>query len=64
MEKQIIWNNQAIDFCQWKEDYIMYRKENMYENPEDVSDHDVWAFIRESLENQMWDEQAHTDYMK
>lgn len=56
MKKRIIWSNRDIDFDQWKEDMIAYRTENDYDNPEDVSDDDVFSFIHESLENQLDDE--------
>ena len=56
MKKQIIWSNRNIDFDEWKESLIEYQKENGYENPEDVTDDDVWNFIYESLDNQFDDE--------
>ena len=58
MKKRIIWSNRDIDFDQWKEDMIAYRTENDYDNPEDVSDDDVWSFIDESLGNQLDDERC------
>ena len=58
MNKRIIWSNMDIDFDQWKEDYIAYRKENKYDDSEDVTDDDVWAFICESLDNYLDDERA------
>lgn len=61
MRKRIIWSNRDIDFDQWKEDYIAYRKEYEYNDPEDVSDDDVWAFIYESLDNYLGDERMNLD---
>jgi hypothetical protein len=54
--ERIIWSNRDIDFDEWKESLIEYQKENGYENPEDVTDDDVWDFISESLSNQLDDE--------
>ena len=56
MKKQIIWSNRDIDFDSWKASLIDYQKENDYEDPEDVTDDDVWNFIDESLSNQLDDE--------
>jgi len=56
MKKLIIWSNEDIDFDAWKADLIEYQKENDYDNPEDVTDSDVWNFIDESLSNQLDDE--------
>lgn len=56
MKKRIIWNNRYIDFDDWKECLIEYQKENGYDNPEDVTDTDVWNFIYESLNSQLNDE--------
>ena len=56
MKKRIIWSNRDIDFDDWKESLIEYRRENDYEDPEDISDDDVWSFIDESLSNQFEDE--------
>lgn len=56
MKKLIIWSNRDINFDEWKEDLIAYQKENGYEDPEDVTDDDVWSFIYESLDNQLGDE--------
>ena len=56
MKKLIIWSNRDINFDEWKEDLIAYQKENGYEDPEDVTDDDVWNFIDESLTNQLDDE--------
>lgn len=61
MKKHIIWSNRDIDFDQWKEDYIEYRKEFEYEEPENVSDDDVWAFIHDSLSIYLDDEMANLD---
>lgn len=58
MTKRIIWSNRDIDFDDWKESLIQYQKENNYEDPEDVSDDDVWSFIHESLDNYLDDERA------
>ena len=57
MKKRIIWSNMYIDAEAWREDLIEYRKENGYEDPDDVDLEDAYAFARESLENQLWDEQ-------
>lgn len=56
MKKLTIWSNRDINFDEWKEDLIAYQKENDYEDPEDVTDDDVWNFIYESLDNQLGDE--------
>lgn len=56
MKKQIIWSDRDIDFDEWKESLIEYQKENDYDDPEDVTDNDVWNFIHESLNNQLDDE--------
>lgn len=56
MKKRIIWSNRDIDFNEWKESLIEYQRENEYDNPEDVTDDDVWNFINESLSNQLDDE--------
>lgn len=58
MRKRIIWSNRDIDFDQWKEDFIAYRKEYEYDNPYDITDDDVWAFIYESLDQYLDDERA------
>lgn len=54
--KYIIWSNRNIDVDAWRDELVQYRKEWDYENPEDVDDHDVCAFIEESLSNQLDDE--------
>lgn len=56
MKKRIIWSNRDIDFDDWKECLIAYQKENGYDNPDDITDDDVWNFIYESLDNQLGDE--------
>ncbi len=56
MKKLTIWSNRDINFDEWKADLIAYQKENGYEEPEDVTDNDVWNFIDESLTNQLDDE--------
>ena len=61
MKNRIIWSNRDIDFDQWKEDYIAYRKEYEYNDPEDVTDDDVWAFIYESLDQYLDDERMNLD---
>lgn len=58
MKKRIIWSNINYDFDEWKEQLIQYQKENDYDDPEDVSDDDVWAFRDESLSNWLDDEYA------
>lgn len=49
MKKRIIWSNRDTDFDQWKEDLISFRRENDYENPEDVTDDDVLCFMDDTL---------------
>lgn len=61
MKKRIIWSNRDIDFDDWKECLIEYQKENNYDDPENVTDTDVWNFIYESLENQLDDERWNLD---
>lgn len=56
MKKQIIWSNRDIDFEEWKECLIEYQEENGYDNPDNVTDIEVWGFIYESLDNQLGDE--------
>lgn len=56
MKKLAIWSNRDIDFDAWKDSLIEYQKENEYDNPEDVTDSDVYNFIEESLSNQLDDE--------
>lgn len=58
MKKLTIWSNREIDFDAWKAYLIEYQKENDYEDPEDVTDDDVWNFIEESLANQLDDERC------
>ena len=56
MKKLTIWSNRNVDFDEWKESLIEYQRENEYDDPEDVTDIDVWNFIEESLSNQLDDE--------
>lgn len=56
MKKRIIWSNMNIDVDVWRDEYVQCRKEEDYENPEDVNDHDVYAFAEESLSYQLDDE--------
>ena len=59
--KRTIWSNRDVDFDDWKECLIEYRKENDYDHPEDITDTDVWDFIYESLNNQLDDEKWNLD---
>lgn len=61
MKKRIIWSNINYDFDEWKEQLIQYQRENDYDDPEDVSDNDVWAFRDESLSNWLDDEHMNLD---
>lgn len=61
MKKRIIWSNRDIDFEQWKEDYIAYKKEYEDDNCEDISDDDVWDWIHEQLEQHLEDEHMNLD---
>jgi hypothetical protein len=61
MKKLTIWSNRDIDFDAWKADLIEYQKENEYDDPEDVTDSDVYSFIEESLSNQFDDEKYNLD---
>ena len=56
MKKLTIWSNRDVDFDAWEESLIEYQRENEYDDPEDVTDSDVWNFIEESLSNQLDDE--------
>lgn len=61
MKKRIIWSNTDCNFYEWKESLIQYQRENDYDDPEDVSDDDVWNFRDESLSNWFDDEHMNLD---
>lgn len=61
MKKRIIWSNADCNFDEWKETLIQYQRENDYDDPEDVSDDDVWNFRDESLSNWFDDEHMNLD---
>ena len=62
MKKRIIWSNRNINYDEWRESLIEYRRENEYEDPEDVSDNDVWNFRDESLDVWMGDEMRNLNF--
>ena len=56
MKKKIIWSNIDIGFDEWKQDLILSKQEDCRNNPDDVTDNEVWNFINDSLDMQIQDE--------
>ena len=50
MIKHIIWSNTDIDFEEWKNDMMEYVEETYEDDRGDVSEDDVWNFIRNELD--------------